>query len=315
VKRIIKIELVLGFFIFPFLLTPLFSGLNSDIFPLEEKNQSIQAHTLKPCTSSVTSTTKESLALIDYEWKNIWGGSGYEKAWKIANDSSNNIYVAAYTSSYGAGNNDAWLVKFNSDGVQLWNRTWGGTNAEVGMSVAIDDSDNIYLVGYTGTFGAGGFDTFIVKYDINGNQLWNRTWGGSNNEYPYYNGGVAIGPSNDIYITGQTDSFGAGNYDVFIAKYDNNGNQLWNRTWGTSFYDVSNGIKIDSQGNMFVAGRNEDFAGDTRNPFLLKLNSSGDQVEFIEWGIYGYINDLGIDSTDSLYIVKILFMLLVNDIL
>jgi len=110
-----------------------------------------------------------------------------------------------------------------------WNRTWGGGDYDTGYGVAVDSSGDVYLLGYTWSFGAGEYDMVLVKYDNSGMQQWNRTWGGDRDEHGY---GVAVDSSSNAYIVGYTGSFGAGFYDMVLVKYDGNGVQQWNRTWG-----------------------------------------------------------------------------------
>jgi hypothetical protein len=69
-------------------------------------------------------------------------------------------------------------------------------------------------------------------------QEWNTTWGGSGNDYGY---GVAVA-GDDVYVSGSTDSYGAGSDDAILIKYDSNGTQLWNSTWGGTGYDTGEGV-------------------------------------------------------------------------
>ena len=124
-------------------------------------------------------------------------------------------------------------------GSQLWNTTWGGTGYEKGKAVAIA-SDGVYVAGYTWSFGAGGYDAFLVKYDTDGSQLWNTTWGGASNELGY---GVAVA-GDGVYFTGSTESFGAGDSDALLVKYDSGGNQLWNTTWGEADTEYGSSVAV-----------------------------------------------------------------------
>ena len=87
----------------------------------------------------------------------------------------------------------------------------------------------------------------MVKYDRYGLQLWNRTWGGIQSDYCY---DIIIDQSNNIYVVGCTHSFGNGNGDLCIIKYDNYGLQLWNRTWGGISYEKDGQIALDPSDNF-----------------------------------------------------------------
>ncbi|KKK92161.1 hypothetical protein LCGC14_2705720, partial [marine sediment metagenome] len=73
----------------------------------------------------------------------------------VAVDSSDNVYVAGGTDSFGAGQDDIFLVKYDSSGVHQWNLTWGGITEDYSMGVAVDSSDNVYVAGITNSFGEG----------------------------------------------------------------------------------------------------------------------------------------------------------------
>ena len=87
------------------------------------------------------------------QWNLAWDGPSDEMGYAVAVDSSHNVYIAGRTNSYGAGGYDIVLVKYNTNGTQLWNLTWGGGGDEVCNAMAVDSSDDIYLVGNTLSFG------------------------------------------------------------------------------------------------------------------------------------------------------------------
>ncbi|MHA1369359.1 MAG: hypothetical protein ACTSRA_06555, partial [Promethearchaeota archaeon] len=110
-------------------------------------------------------------------WNRTWGGSYMDEGWSVWGDGTY-LYTCGTTYSYGAGFFDLFLVKWDSDGNQVWNRTWGGSDWDEGNSVWGDGS-YLYTCGGTYSFGAGDSDLVLVKWDTDGNRVWNRTWGGS----------------------------------------------------------------------------------------------------------------------------------------
>src|ERR1700690_330888 len=93
-----------------------------------------------------------------------------------------------------------------------WNpptHTWGGSSTDFGEGSATDSTGNVYAVGATNSYGAGGSDALILKYDPSGNLLWSKTWGGGGNDVAY---AVGVGPDGLVYVTGGTASYGAGWY-------------------------------------------------------------------------------------------------------
>jgi len=125
------------------------------------------------------------------------------------------------TISFGAGSSDAFIIKYDNTGIQQWNLTWGGSNSEMGNGIALDDADNIHITGHTYSFGEGGCDVFIAIYDTAGIQQWNTTWGGIDDDAGT---DIALDALGNVYITGETYSFGegnpgAGNAEVFLVIY------------------------------------------------------------------------------------------------
>ena len=137
----------------------------------------------------------------EYEWYRIWGGGLSDSGGRVAVDSLGNVYLAGSTESFGVGFSDMVLVKYDNAGVQQWDRTWGGADYDYGTDVTVDSTNNIYLVGSTFSFTAGGSDIVLVKYDSSGVQQWNRTWGGIDDD-----GGsvTAVDSSDNVYLAGIT---------------------------------------------------------------------------------------------------------------
>ncbi len=251
-----------------------------------------------------------AIAVLKYDnsgtllWNRTWGGSSYDKSYGVTVDSLDNVYLTGETGSFGAGGVDMVLVKYDSSGIQLWNRTWGGSailNVDTGWGVEVDSLDNIYLVGVSNNFGAGEEDIILVKYDSSGVQLWNRTWGGALSDSGF---GIALDSSNNIFIVGETFSFGAGEEDIILVKYDSSGVQLWNRTWGGALSDSSYGIAIDSTDNIYLTGETGSFGAGGDDMVLVKYDNSGIQLWNRTWG--GDNREIcycgAVDSSDNLYL-------------
>jgi len=111
---------------------------------------------------NTVSTLSANVQIVD-EWSRTWGGNYFDSGNAIALDSSDNIYIAGQTESFGAGSFDIFLVKYDGSGVQQWNRTWGGSADDYCYAIALDSSKNIYLTGSTYSFGAGSSDMCLVK--------------------------------------------------------------------------------------------------------------------------------------------------------
>jgi hypothetical protein len=191
------------------------------------------------------------------QWATYYGGSEYDYGNSCATDNSGNVYLAGATestnniasgghqNSYGGGY-DAFLVKFNSSGVRQWATYYGGSGVVYlqGNSCSTDGNGNVYLAGVTSSasniasgghqnsFGGGGTDAFLVKFNSAGIRQWATYYGGS--EYDYGNS-CATDLSGNVYLAGYTEStnniasgghqntYGGGG-DGYLVKFDNSTN-------------------------------------------------------------------------------------------
>jgi hypothetical protein len=188
--------------------------------------------------------------------------------------------IAGYTGvmeSDGSGMH-AQLIKTDSNGDMLWDRTIGGTNASVGHSVQ-QTSDGGYIISGTMEFNGLGFDIFLIKTDNNGNELWNRTFkplAGLND--------LAVGPvrqTNDggYIITSTMDSRDSGKYVIRLIKTDSNGNMLWDKTFGnTGDCGWPMSIQQTSDGGYMIISSMDPYGSGKRDIWLFKTDSIGDML-------------------------------------
>jgi hypothetical protein len=214
-------------------------------------------------------------------WARSAGGTGDDRGRKIAIDKAGNSYVTGYfgssTITFGtttltnAGSANLFLVKYDAGGNVVWAKSAGGANYDNGCGIAVDAYGNIYLSGYfsspTITFApttltnAGGYDIFIVKYDVSGLVQWAKRTGSTGDEV---NTVLAIDASGNTYLTGyftsSSISFGtttltnAGGNDMFVAKYDASGNVAWAKGAGGTNSDAGVGAATDASGSVYVSG-------------------------------------------------------------
>lgn len=206
-------------------------------------------------------------------WNKVWGGTNGEAGQSLIQTSDGGYAVAGETYSYGQGGSDAFLVKYDSAGTLSWNKAWGGASNEIDRKI-IQTSDGGYAVsGQTASFGAGGGDIFLSKFDNSGTLSWSRTWGGANFDYSY--GMTSSGSDNGLVIAGTTMSYGAGSYDIALIKYDAAGTLVWNRTWGGAGYDNSQNIIRNSDGGYAISGYTTGWGAGNQDMLLIKTKSDG----------------------------------------
>lgn len=210
-------------------------------------------------------------------------------------DSEGNIYAT------GRYEKVVFIVKFNKSGDYQWHDTWDGitTSGDLGNGIAVDSSNNVYITGYT-SVPPSDTDLFLLKYDNMGNQLWNRTWGGSNSERGQ---AIRIDQSDNIYIAGDTRSFGTGRDDMVIIKYDTSGNVIWDYVWGGDDHDYGNILTFDLSGNIYLGGTTWSYGEGNADMVFLKFDNDGTLISNHTWGTSAREISTGLefDSSGNLY--------------
>jgi len=211
-------------------------------------------------------------------WSETYGGINADGGLALIQKSDGGYLLAGYTRSFGAGKEDFWLVKIDLSGNAQWNCTYGGAESDIAFSV-IETSDNGYAVaGYTGSFGAGGDDFWLIKTDSSGNMQWNKTIGGAGDDYAF----SLVETSDGGYtVAGYTRSYGAGKDDFWLVNTDSSGRVEWNQTYGGWDDDGAISLVLCSDGGYALVGMTESFGyGSDRDDFwLVKTDSFGN----MEW--------------------------------
>jgi uncharacterized protein YjdB len=266
------------------------------------------------------------------QWSTYYGGSGNDQCLSVTTDGSGNVYmtgattsataiatIGAYQTAYAGGGDDAFLVKFNSSGARQWATYYGGNDSDIGYSIKIDVSGNIYIAGATTsttglaltgafqiTYGGGSDDAFLVQFNSSGVPQWATYYGGSSNDEGT---GITTDGSGNVYMTGYTAStsaiatsgayqttYGGGGFygDAFLVKFNSTGARQWATYFGGSGDDYGNGI-TDASGNVYITGNTgstsaiatsgayqSTFGGGTYDVFLAKFSYSGG----LQWATY-----------------------------
>jgi len=147
-----------------------------------------------------------------------------------------------------------------------WIAVWDTLQNDTGYGIDVSGNGLIYIAGVSSD------DALLLKYDALGQQLWNRTWGGTGLECAY---AVTVNAMNEAYIVGFTTSWGAGKSDAFIAKFDPYGNVLWSQTWGDSGEDKAQGVCSILTGEVYMCGSLENTATSSFDIFVVSYDSNG----------------------------------------
>jgi len=160
-------------------------------------------------------------------------------------------------------------------GDTLWTRTYGGSDTDYGRCVQQTTDGGYVITGQTKSFGAGYYDMYLIKTDVNGDTLWTRTHGGSAYDVAEF---VQQTDDGGYIIVGNTASFGAGLNDVYLIKTDANGDTLWTRTYGGTSADRGYSVQQTSDGGYIIGGYTESFGAGGKDFYLVKTDANGDTL-------------------------------------
>ena len=219
----------------------------------------------------------------------------------IAIDTADNVYLAGHTygSMQGAisGSKDMVLIKYDASFNEQWIRQLGNNEGSEALpkygtyaaDISTDTSGGIYVAGFTtgefdGNTNIGGFDLFVVKYDMTGAKIWSKQLGSTDTDYAK---SITVDSSGDILLTGYTygslSGFtNAGYYDFFIIKLTGVGMPVWTNQMGTEESDYIYGVAVDQFDDVYLAGHTlgslEGTSAGNADQILVKFNSSGSHL-------------------------------------
>ena len=303
------------------------------------------SQTLTVPVGGTASGTGEYRMLGAYlDWFTYLGNSREEYAERITVDSEGMCYITGYTNSGGwltggwdnalGGSYDAFVIKLDSRGRQVWSTYLGDSGDDRGYDIALDSWGNCYTTGCTksANWVSGGWDTshggtasndgFVVKLNSIGGHVWSTYIGGTEADQGL---GIALDSDGNCYATGRTwsrdwtsggwkTSFG-GSEDAYVIKFNSAGGHEWSTYMGGIEADVGTGIAVDSFGNCLAAGYTSSagwvsLGWDTSHGgtiytdgYVVKFNSAGEHVwsTYLGATLYDYAYSIAVDAEGNCY--------------
>jgi len=214
-------------------------------------------------------------SLGDTLWTKEYGGQNQDEAYEIQQTSDNGYIIVGFTGSYGIGTlygPNIYLIKIDSIGTQEWFKAIGDTTWEMGFSVQQTVDGGYILVGITNYKDYDTSDVYLIKTDSLGNIIWTQTYGGDNYDY-----GEKVIETQDggFIIVGETASFGAGNYDIYVIKTDETGNVQWTKTFGGSNDDTCFDIQEVFGEGYVICGTTQSYGAGGADVYIVRIDVQG----------------------------------------
>ena len=263
-------------------------------------------------------------------WDRSFGGSSYDAIASLQQTADGGFILGGFTQSGADGNKtsaslgsrDFWAVRLDTNGNPLWDRSFGGSGFDDLTSLQQTFDGGFILSGYSQSSPSGNktspnfgsYDFWVVRLDSTGNELWDRSFGGTGQDVPVSirqtsAGGFIVGGSATSGTGGSKTSFGQGGYDCWVVRLDANGNQLWDPSFGGTGDDSLSNLERTMDGGYILGGYSlSGLGGDKTSPsfgnndfWIVKLSSIerpiGTPVVLVN-GLYGISNTFTFTETN-----------------
>jgi hypothetical protein len=200
------------------------------------------------------------------EWNHSFGGTENDVGYAVQPTYDGGYIITGQTESFGNGSSDIWLIKTNSEGIEEWNNIFGGGYYDASFSIQTTQDGGYIIAGSTQSFGNGTSDVWLIKTDSQGNEEWNKTFGGS-----YYDGGSFVQQTTDdgYIITGVSQY-----QNLWLIKTDSLGNEQWEKTFDESIKSEGNCVQQTTDNGYIITGYTGSYPSDA---WLIKTDSEGNE--------------------------------------
>ena len=219
----------------------------------------------------------------DKKWSEFYGGPNNELGHKFIKTKDGGFSMAGHNRSLDDFG-DAYLVKSNSEGEIIWESHFGERYVDHGFDVIENSNGEFLLIGTMGGFFVANCcdfqnpdaDIFIVKTNSLGEKIWEKTYGGDGHDWAKE---IIAAPNGGYFVCGSTQSEGAGSFDFFLLKIDENGNQLWFKTYGGTDFDYGESLGLNKEQNLYILGSSASFSDNFKpDHYLIKTNLEGEII-------------------------------------
>lgn len=229
-------------------------------------------------------------------WQKSYGGSGVETGYEVLETPDGGFIVAGSSETFSNGSSDMWVFKTNKDGVVEWEKSYGGANLEQAWSIDATNDNGYIVAGGTESYGAGMSDCLVLKLDSNGNIIWQKAFGGPDDDagggsYGEYVARVFEDEDGNYIVSAITYSFGHGGSDIWVLKLDSSGNIIWQNAYGDEDDDGMWMIREKKNGGYLIPGYITPLTDYIADLWAFNLNKDGSIAWQNTYGISGIYDE------------------------
>ena len=209
-------------------------------------------------------------------WSQTFGGPFEDRLFSVDQSADSGFVLTGTTTSFGSGNREAYLVKASETGDLVWTQVFGEEQDDVGHSVRQTSDRGFIVTGYTKSFDANNYDTWLIKTDEAGELQWQKFYGESGDDRTIYGEQTDDG---GYIMTGYTTGYDSVGWDVFLVRADSSGAVIWLRTFGGIADDTGYTVRQTSDGGFILTGETYSSGKGGGDMYVIKVNQDGDIIE------------------------------------
>lgn len=213
-------------------------------------------------------------------WEKTYGTASLEIGFKIVKSTDGHLFLLGVTEQRGGGDRDLHLLKVNTDGTLLWERTVGGAMQEIPATLIETANSEILIAATTESLGNGARDMYLVWLDQQGSVLKERTYGGAGGDGSE---DILEVENGNLMLFGYTSSYGAVSRDFYLLKLNSNGDSIWGKRYGGNDYEESHQLLQTANGNFLLHGHTT-ITDPNHNMYSVLVNSLGNIIWEREFG-------------------------------
>lgn len=238
-------------------------------------------------------------------WTKTYGGSGDEEARSIQQTTDEGFIITGYTTSKGSGGRDLYMLYINKIGDKKWEAAAGDSHDDEGIMVQQINGGDFVAVGYSlrqrtvegSEAKSQDADIMAVRYDRNGKKLWQKYYGGDEDDYAC---SIQTNKNGGLVIAGCTRSYSDGTWDIYVIKTIDSGLVTWERSIGGTANYISTGIQQTPDNGYLVMGYLYDTSSTERTEVRVRMDSSGTflwQQNLDDASLYGNARQVGLSKS------------------